>query len=148
MKKLAFILCLIHYVQIQAQTIYTADNNPGALGGANTFTGPTALQDAIDPAINTALVAGDIIHVTRSAIDYGAITLTIPLEIIGIGLDPECPAHHVVFKRLLIDLIKGKGNGRQCCGIRIEKSSLLNGVFYLLPGLLLYHFVLLKLLIL
>jgi hypothetical protein len=69
-----------------AQTIYTVDNNPGAVGGANVYTGPTALQDAIaDPVI----VAGDIIHVTRSSVDYGAITIDRQLNIFGIGLNPD-----------------------------------------------------------
>ena len=65
-------------------TIYTADNNPGAIGGVNVFTGATALQDAI-----TAAIAGDIIHVTRSSMDYGSITIDKQLNIFGIGLNPD-----------------------------------------------------------
>ena len=69
-----------------SQTIYTVDNNPGAVGGANVYTGPTALQDAIADA---TIVPGDIIHVTRSSIDYGAITIDRQLNIFGIGLNPD-----------------------------------------------------------
>lgn len=83
---LVIAVCLILKGGLQAQTIYTVDNNPGAIGGANTYTGATALQDAIaDPTI----VAGDIIHVTRSSIDYGAITIDRQLNIFGIGLNPD-----------------------------------------------------------
>lgn len=67
-----------------AQTIWTADNNPGAVGGANTFTGPTALTDAI-----AAAAAGDIIHVVRSSLDYGTTTVDKQLTIFGIGLNPD-----------------------------------------------------------
>jgi len=71
---------------LEAQTIYTVDNNPGAVGGAKVYTGLTALQDALaDPTI----VAGDIIHITRSSIDYGAITIDRQLNIFGIGLNPD-----------------------------------------------------------
>jgi len=67
-----------------AQTIYTADNNPGAIGGTNVFLGPTALTDAI-----AAASGGDIIHVVRSSNDYGATTIDRPLSIFGIGLNPD-----------------------------------------------------------
>lgn len=85
MKKMLFILtfCLIWEIS-WTQTIYTADNNPGAIGGVNVFTGATALADAI-----AAAAANDIIHVTRSSINYGDITIPLPLQIIGIGLDPD-----------------------------------------------------------
>ncbi len=66
------------------QTIYTADNNPGAIGGVNVFTGPTALTDAI-----AAASAGDIIHVTRSSTNYGPITISKQLTLFGVGLNPD-----------------------------------------------------------
>ena len=80
-----FISALLIVNYSWAQAILTADNNPGAVAVAGSvFTGETALQDAI-----AAASANDIIHVIRSSTNYGTITIDKPLNIYGIGLDPD-----------------------------------------------------------
>ena len=71
-------------VSLAQPTIYTADINPGAMGGVNVFLGPTALVDAIAAAVDD-----DIIHVVRSSLNYGTITIDKRLNIFGIGLNPD-----------------------------------------------------------
>jgi hypothetical protein len=85
MKKHLFLLAFVFLGGAGwTQTIYTADNNPGAIGGVNTFTGPTALTDAI-----AAATAGDIIHVVRGSNDYGTTIVDKQLTLFGIGLNPD-----------------------------------------------------------
>jgi hypothetical protein len=85
MKKEVSLLWLMFFGTVGwAQTIYTADNNPGAIGGTNIFTGPTALTDAI-----AAASAGDIIHVVRGSNDYGTTIVDKQLTLLGIGLNPD-----------------------------------------------------------
>lgn len=67
-----------------AQTTYTANNNPGAVTGANIFTGAMALQDAV-----AAASAGDFIYVVRGHNDYGTVTIDKQLSIFGVGLNPD-----------------------------------------------------------
>ncbi|MEP5614082.1 MAG: hypothetical protein ABJP45_17655 [Cyclobacteriaceae bacterium] len=79
-----FASTLLFFFSTSAQTIHTADNNPGAVGGVNIHTGATALADAI-----AAATAGDIIHVVRSSLNYGNTTVDKQLTILGIGLNPD-----------------------------------------------------------
>ncbi len=66
--------------------IWVANNNPGAAGGTNVFTGSTALQDALS---NATLANGDIIYVVPSITSYGTITITKEITIFGIGIRPQ-----------------------------------------------------------
>lgn len=85
MKKVGLINLIVILTQLSvAQTTYTANNSPGALTGANIFTGASALQDAV-----TAASAGDIIYVVRGTNDYGTTTIDKQLVIFGIGLNPD-----------------------------------------------------------
>ncbi len=79
---MAFLFVLLNVSH--AQTVYIANNNPGAVSGTNVFTGSTALPDAI-----AAASAGDIIYVTPSASSYGTIDLTKALSIFGVGFNPD-----------------------------------------------------------
>lgn len=72
---------------VKAQTLYVANNNPGAASGTNVFTGATALQDAIAAASATAPY--DIIYVVPSIIAYGQINIDKGLTIFGIGIRPD-----------------------------------------------------------
>ena len=113
-----------------AQTIYTADNNPGAIGGANTFTGPTALTDAI-----AAATAGDIIHVVRSSTDYGTITIDKQLSIFGIGLNPDTDGNErSIVSTVLID--DPVASGTRISGLRITNQLGLGGTTGVLSNLL------------
>jgi len=68
-----------------AQTTRIANNNPGATGGVNVFTGATALQNAIN-----ASVSGDIIHIVPGTVSNGNVTITDKsLTILGVGLNPQ-----------------------------------------------------------
>ena len=69
-----------------AQTIYVANNKPGAATGVNVFVGPTALQDAINAASTTAPY--DVIYVVPASVSYNNITIDRGLTIYGIGLSP------------------------------------------------------------
>ncbi len=122
MKKLKLItLILISAHMGIAQTIYTADNNPGAVGGANTFTGATALTDAI-----AAASAGDIIHVTRSSTNYGATTVDKQLTIYGIGLNPDTDGGElsIVSTVVIADPI---ASGTRISGLNITNQLTLGG---------------------
>jgi len=59
-------------------TVWRVNN----LGYAATFTGTTALQDAIDSA---AVAQGDTLHVEASVVTYGDVTLDKQLVLIGAG---------------------------------------------------------------
>ncbi|HNP18523.1 MAG TPA: hypothetical protein PKL31_08830 [Fulvivirga sp.] len=68
-----------------AQTIYVANNNPGAVTGTNVFIGSSALQDAINAA-----TSGDIIHVIPGSTSYGNVIVdNKSLTILGVGLNPQ-----------------------------------------------------------
>lgn len=86
MKNIVFLVCglLTAAVITHAQTIYVANNNPGAATGVNVFTGTTALQDAIDAAAD-----GDIIYVVPSLLLYESANIVKELTVFGIGLRPD-----------------------------------------------------------
>lgn len=86
MKKiLPVVIALVLCVTVNAQTIYIANNNPGAPSGVNVFTGSTALQDALDAA-----VTNDIIHVIPGPTSYGNVIVDDKsITILGIGLNPQ-----------------------------------------------------------
>lgn len=131
MKSSRFLLIpLLLSFSLQAQTIYTADNNPGAPGGANTFTGSTALTDAI-----AAASAGDIIHVTRSAIAYEAVTVDKQLSIFGIGLNPDIDGN--TFSSIpTITIADPVASGTRLSGLNIFTQVALGGVAGTLMNLL------------
>ncbi|MEM1002834.1 MAG: right-handed parallel beta-helix repeat-containing protein [Bacteroidota bacterium] len=81
--KLFLILMLLVFTT-QAQTIYIANNNPGAPGGVNTFTGSSALADALIAASN-----GDIIYLVPSPTNYGNPMISKQLTIYGGGFNPD-----------------------------------------------------------
>lgn len=113
-----------------AQVIYTADNNPGAIGGPLTLTGPTALTDAI-----AAAAAGDIIHVVRSSADYGAITVDKQLTIYGIGLNPDTDGgeRSIVSN---VNITDPMATGTRISGLNITTQISLGGVAGALNNLL------------
>jgi hypothetical protein len=68
-----------------AQTTRIVNNNPGATGGTNVYTGATALQNAIN-----ASISGDIIHIIPGTVSNGNVTITNKsLTILGVGLNPQ-----------------------------------------------------------
>jgi hypothetical protein len=84
--KRAFLLTLVLFTAIGAwaQTTRIVNNNPGATGGVNVYTGATALQNAIN-----ASVSGDIIQIVPGTVSNGDITITDKqLTILGVGLNP------------------------------------------------------------
>ncbi len=81
------LLCFILFAAIgaTAQTTRIVNNNPGATGGVNVYTGATALQTAIN-----ASSSGDIIHIVPSTVSNGNVTITDKsLTILGVGLNPQ-----------------------------------------------------------
>jgi hypothetical protein len=67
-----------------AQTLFVANNNPGATGGVNVFTGNGAIQQAINASAN-----GDIIYVVPSSVRYNSILVNKEVTIFGIGIRPD-----------------------------------------------------------
>ncbi|MFY0627717.1 MAG: hypothetical protein JXR07_15575 [Reichenbachiella sp.] len=113
-----------------SQTIFTADNNPGALGGTNVFTGATALQDAI-----AATTSGDIIHITPGNTNYGIATIDKPLNIFGIGLNPDIDGT----LRSRVDTIiiaDPAASGTRISGVFVNDAILLGGTAGALSNLL------------
>ena len=84
-----FIYLLLFFISINwlsAQTLFVANNKPGAATGVNVLVGPTALQDAINAASTTAPY--DVIYVVPGSVSYNNITIDRGLTIYGIGLRP------------------------------------------------------------
>ena len=86
MKRLTLLnLALFVAVTAFAQTTRIVNNNPGATGGVNVYTGATALQNAID-----ASTSGDILQIVPGTVSNGNVTITNKsLTILGVGLDPQ-----------------------------------------------------------
>lgn len=86
MKKYLILLLSILPILAQAQTIRIANNNPGAAGGTNVYTGTNALENAL-----AAADPGDIIYVVPSAAAYGDndINITQAVTIFGVGIRPD-----------------------------------------------------------
>lgn len=78
----AILILLAHLSN--GQTTFIANNNPGATGGANTFTGPAALTNAMAAASN-----GDIIYVIPSPTSYGELNISKQLTLFGGGFNPD-----------------------------------------------------------
>ncbi len=115
---------------VNAQTIYTADNNAGAVGGTNVFTGATALTDAI-----AAASSGDIIHITRSGTKYENITIDKPLTLFGIGLRPDTDGTTLSRVDTII-IADPAANGTRISGVYVPDAILLGGVAGTLQNLL------------
>ncbi|HMJ70140.1 MAG TPA: hypothetical protein VK508_14640 [Cyclobacteriaceae bacterium] len=84
--KRSILLCLTLFIAAGAwaQTTRIVNNNPGATGGVNVYTGATALQTAIN-----ASVSGDIIHIVPGTVSNGNVTIDKTLTILGVGLNPQ-----------------------------------------------------------
>jgi parallel beta-helix repeat protein len=88
MKKLFLILILcLSTIQLSAQVLRVANNNPGAASGVNVYTGSTALQDAI--AASATVAPYDIIYVVPGSVAYGQINIDRGITIFGIGIRPD-----------------------------------------------------------
>lgn len=85
MKRWLSLTCLASSAFIaSAQTIFIANNNPGAVAGVNVFTGANAVGDAIAAASD-----GDIIYVVPSGTTYAATGVSKSLTIFGSGFNPD-----------------------------------------------------------
>lgn len=78
---IALIFVFSFFIKLQAQTLITVNNNPGAPTGTNVFTN---FADAL-----TAAVTGDIIYMVPSSISYGTLNITKGVTIFGAGLEPD-----------------------------------------------------------
>ena len=117
-------------VSLAQPTIYTADNNPGAIGGVNVFLGPTALVGAIAAAVDD-----DIIHVVRSSLNYGTITIDKRLNIFGIGLNPDTDGN----ERSIVGTVTiadPAASGTRISGLHIPTILNLGGVAGVLSNIL------------
>ncbi len=79
---LIVLLVLIVAILSQAQTIRIANNNPGAIGGANVYTGSNAISDAIVAASD-----GDIIYIVPGGTLHPVTTISKEVSVFGVGLD-------------------------------------------------------------
>ncbi|MEX2234449.1 MAG: hypothetical protein WD824_19945 [Cyclobacteriaceae bacterium] len=84
MKMLLVNLAFFTAFPVFSQTIYIANNNPGAVPGVNVFTGNAAIGDEIAAASD-----GDFIYVTPSGTIYNATNITKSLTIFGAGFNPD-----------------------------------------------------------
>lgn len=89
---ISFSICVLGIVGVQAQTTFTANNNPGATGGVNVFTGATALTDAMAAASN-----GDVIYLVPSPTSYGDMTIAKQLTLFGGGFNPDKDNPEITF---------------------------------------------------
>ena len=96
---------------LQAQTIRIANNNPGAPGGTNVYTGNDAIQNAIN-----ASSSGDIIHVIPSSIDYNNFTINRGVSIYGIGTNPDKEGN----KSSKVDIVYSTSGNWVLSGMRIN----------------------------
>jgi hypothetical protein len=124
MRKILFIAVgiILLVVAVQAQTIFVANNNPGAATGTNVFTGTFALSSAI-----TAASAGDFIYIVPSATTYDDITITKALTIFGLGIRAD---KDLVSKSLVKNIAINASNVRLSgiIGGSIVLNSPLNGI--------------------
>jgi hypothetical protein len=117
---LIFIL-LMTFINARSQTIRVANNNPGATGGVNVYTGTTALQSAIN-----ASVSGDIIHVIPGSVVHPNVTIADKsLTILGIGLDPK---KHLGQRSKATDITLNGANasGSRISGMHFKRFLLAN----------------------
>jgi aspartate 1-decarboxylase len=85
MKRIFYlILIFIAPRLLVAQTLFVANNNPGAVAGVNGFVGNNAIQQAINTSAN-----GDIIYVVPSSVNYNSILVNKEVTIFGIGIRPD-----------------------------------------------------------
>lgn len=82
MKQILFFLAAGFTISVHAQTIRIADNNPNAPTGVNIF---STIQAAVDAA-----APGDIVYITPSLTNYGNVTISKRIKLVGIGFNtPE-----------------------------------------------------------
>lgn len=113
MKKiLCMIACLLTGLSGFAQTIFTANSNPGAVGGTNVFTGATAIVNAVNAA-----ATGDIIYIVPSSVIYSSPNLTKSVSLIGGGFNPDQPGANVV----TIDFVVVNSGNTRLSGIVIRE---------------------------
>lgn len=85
------LVCLLPVLTGFSQTIYIANNNPGATGGTHVFTGGNSIGDALNAASD-----GDIIYVVPSISDYFFdVSVTKSVTITGGGFNPDRPGSPV-----------------------------------------------------
>ena len=118
---------------LSAQTLYVANNNPGAASGINVFIGTAAIADAMAAASN-----GDIIYVVPSQVQHPNVNITKELTLFGIGLSPN---KDLSAKSVVSDVVINASNvrfsgifarnvtlspGSPISGITIENSNMAN----------------------
>lgn len=96
-----------------AQTIFTANSNPGAVAGTNVFTGASAINSAI-----TAAAAGDIIYIVPSSVVYSSPNLGKGVSLIGGGFNPDQPGANVA----TMDYVNISSGNIRLSGIVIRES--------------------------
>ena len=123
MKRLLFAILFSSSTFISwAQNYLIANNNPGAAGGSNVYTGASALLNAF-----TAAVDGDIIYVIPSTVDYGDLVITGKnVSLIGYGLDPE-GFHGMRSTVRDIDIEGAAASGTRISGLHIRNVNLATG---------------------
>ncbi len=111
---------LFTFYAANSQTIYIANNNPGAVGGTNVFTGGTAFNDAIAAASN-----GDIIYVVPSPNNYGDIGVNKSVTIYGGGFNPD--KDNALFSMVGVTRIDIFSSNVRLSGLTISGITYLNG---------------------
>lgn len=122
--KSLFFLCLSFLALNVNATIRRVNNTPGMLGNPVCSTCYSSLQTAIDAAF-----PNDTIHVEGSATNYGTITISKPLVVLGTGyLLASNPGIQQSTQNSLITKITiyegaGSGNGLKLSGLELTGGS-------------------------
>ena len=106
-----FVIMAVSLSKVQGQAIWIANNNPGAKGGVNVFTGSGAADSCIAHA-----VAGDIIHLVPSSISYGNLTLDKSLSLYGIGINPSKEGN----RKSIVDYVYVHANNCVVSGLNVN----------------------------
>ena len=121
-KLLALGLFMVSFAH--AQTLYVANNNPGAAAGINVFTGTTAIADAMIAASN-----GDIIYIVPSQVQHPNVTITKELTLFGIGLSPNKDlAALSVVGDVIINASNVRFSGLVARNLTLSPSSPISGI--------------------
>ena len=125
MKRIFYLsLILISSDWLAAQTLYVANNNPGAASGVNVFTGTTAIDDAMAAASN-----GDIIYFVPSQIQHPNVNISKELTLFGIGLSPNKDlAAKSVVSDVTINASNVRFSGIFARNVTLSPSSPISGI--------------------
>jgi hypothetical protein len=117
---LLYLVTLTFSIPSFSQTIWIANNAPGAVGGTNVFTGSTAINQAVAAASN-----GDIIYVVPSSVVHASVDLAGKgVSLMGGGFNPDKPG---ALRSTITTLLQGNSNNTRISGLVINSFTVGSG---------------------